>query len=138
MSRVPAALQHQVRQRAGACCEYCQLPEAFSPARFEADHIIAVQHGGETILRNLAWTCFGGNRHKLSNLAGIDPKTRRRTWLFNPRRQKWPRHFRWEGATLLGRTPVGRATIAVLGINLSHHVALRAALIAEGVFPPSP
>ena len=138
MSRVPPALQARVRQRAGACCEYCRLPEQFSPMRFEPDHVIAEQHGGPTVLANLAWACFVCNRHKLSNLAGIDPKTGKTTWLFNPRRQKWQRHFRWQGATLVGRTPVGRATISVLGINLPHQIALRAALIAEGVLSPAP
>jgi hypothetical protein len=137
MSRVSPALQDRVRQRAGACCEYCRLPEQFSPTHFEPDHIIPEQHGGQTVFSNLAWACFGCNRHKLCNLAGIDPKTRRKVWLFNPRRQKWQRHFRWEGPVLVGRTPVGRATIAVLGINLAHQVALRAALIAEGVFSPT-
>src|SRR5207249_388223 len=55
---------------------------------------------------------------------------------FNPRRHSWARHFRWEGPILVGRTAVGRATIAVLGINLAHRVRHRAQLIAEGVFPP--
>jgi hypothetical protein len=104
--------------------------------RFEADHIIPEQHHGATTLRNLAWACFGCNRRKLSNLGGIDPKTQKRAWLQNPRRQKWQRHFRWEGAVLVGRTPVGRATIEVLGVNLPHLVALRMALIEEGRFPP--
>src|SRR5205085_1381102 len=62
-------------------------------------------------------------------------RTGKRTWLYNPRRQKWSRHFRWSGALLLGRTAVGRATINLLGINLPHQVALRAELILEGVFP---
>jgi hypothetical protein len=46
------------------------------------------------------------------------------------------RHFRWDGSILVGRTAAGRATIAVLGINLAHRVRHRAQLIAEGVFPP--
>lgn len=137
MSRVPAALRERVRQRARACCEYCRMPEQCSPTRFEPDHIIPEQHGGSTTFGNLAWACFACNHHRISNLAGIDPKTGKRTWLFNPRRQKWQRHFRWQGATLIGRTPVGRATIVVLAINLPHQVALRAALIREGVFPPA-
>jgi hypothetical protein len=126
-----------VRQRAGNCCEYCQLPEQFASIPFELDHIIAEQHGGKTIPSNLALACFADNHHKGPNLAGVDPKTGKKTWLFNPRRHKWQRHFRWEGPILLGRTPVGRATIAVLAMNLPHRVAQRAALIAEGVFPPS-
>lgn len=135
MSKVPKALRKSVRERAQACCEYCRMPEAFSPIRFEADHIVPVHHGGSTQLNNLAWACFSCNRRRLSNLAGIDPKSHTRVWLFNPRRQKWHLHFRWDGPTLIGRTPSGRATVALLGINLAHQVALRVQLMREGVFP---
>lgn len=125
-----------VRQRAGNCCEYCRLPQQFSSIPFEIDHIIAVQHGGRTIASNLALACFADNHHKGPHLAGIDPQTGRKSWLFHPRRHKWSHHFRWNGPFLVGRTPVGRATVAVLAVNLPHRVAQRAALIAEGVFPP--
>jgi len=37
---------------------------------------------------------------------------------------------------LVGRTPIGRATVAVLVINHPKMIALRATLISEGVFPP--
>ena len=129
-------LQQLVRRRARHCCEYCQLPERFSSTPFQFDHIIAEQHGGRTIPGNLALACFADNHHKGPNLAGIDPKTGKRVWLYNPRRHTWHRHFRWNGPILEGRTPIGRATIVVLGINSPHRVAQRAALIAEGVFPP--
>jgi hypothetical protein len=131
------ALADLVRRRAGDLCEYCQLPQAFSSTRFQIDHIIAEQHGGRTVASNLALACFADNNHKGANLAGIDPKTGKKVWLFNPRRQKWSRHFRWRGPVLVGRTPIGRATVAVLAINLPHRIAQRAALIAEGVFPPT-
>jgi hypothetical protein len=125
-----------VRRRARECCEYCQLPQAYSSTPFENEHVIAKQHGGHDRPSNRAWACFACNRHKGPNLAGIDPKTRKKTWLFHPRRMKWTRHFRWDGPVLVGRTPVGRATIAVLAINAAHRVAQRAALLAEGAFPP--
>jgi hypothetical protein len=112
------------------------MPQLYDEIPFEIDHVVAEQHGGKTIASNLALACFADNHHKGPNLAGIDPKTRRRTWLFNPRRHRWARHFRWDGPILVGRTAVGRTTIAVLGINLAHRVRHRAQLIAEGVFPP--
>ena len=62
---------------------------------------------------------------------------RKLTRLFNPRRQKWARHFRWDGALLVGRTPVGRTTIAVLNMNGPFLVQLRERLIDEGRFPPA-
>jgi hypothetical protein len=37
---------------------------------------------------------------------------------------------------IVARTAVGRATIEVLQMNAAHRIAQRAALIAEGVFPP--
>ena len=130
------ALAELVRQRAGDCCEYCQLPQAFSSTRFQIDHIIAEQHGGTPAASNLALACLADNNHKGPNLAGIDPRSGKKVWLFNPRRHKWGRHFRWDGPVLFGRTPIGRATIAVLAMNAPHRVAQRAALISEGVFPP--
>src|SRR5262249_49097443 len=67
--------------------------------------------------------------HKGPNLAGIDPTTGKLTRLFHPRRHKWSWHFRWDGPRLVGRTAIGRAIVAVLGMNLPHRVALRADLI---------
>ena len=124
-----------VWERAHRCCEYCRMPQIYDELPFEVDHVVAAQHGGKTDASNLALSCFADNHHKGPNLAGIDPQTRRRAWLFNPRRHKWDRHFRWDGPILIGRSSVGRATISVLGINLPHRVRHRAQLINEGVFP---
>src|SRR5437762_797717 len=130
------SLDEFVWERAHHCCEYCWMPQNYDELPFEIDHVVAKQHGGKTVASNLALACFADNHHKGTNLAGIDPNTRKRTWLFNPRRHRWMRHFRWAGPILVGRTAVGRATIAVLGINLAHRIRHRAQLIAEGVFPP--
>jgi hypothetical protein len=130
-----ASLVNLVWVRAGGFCEYCLIPKIHYPLPFEIDHIIAQQHGGKTLASNLALACFADNHHKGPNLAGIDPRTRRRAWLFHPRRQKWGRHFRWDGPVLVGRTAVGRATVAVLAMNLPHRVRHREQLMAEGVYP---
>jgi hypothetical protein len=45
------------------------------------------------------------------------------TKLFNPRRHKWERHFRWNDPFLEGRTAVGRTTIAVLAMNAPEVIA---------------
>ena len=112
------------------------MPQVYDELPFEIDHVVAEQHGGKTVASNLALACFADNHHKGPNLAGIDPRTRKRTWLFNPRRHRWDRHFRWDGAHLVGRTPTGRATVEVLGMNLAHRVMLREELMAAGRFPP--
>jgi 5-methylcytosine-specific restriction endonuclease McrA len=96
-------LADQVRRRAGGACEYCRMPRAFYPTvPFPIDHIIARQHAGSTAPSNLALSCLHCNSHKGPNIAGIDPRTKRLTKLFNPRRHKWERHFRWVGPIVIG------------------------------------
>jgi hypothetical protein len=131
-----AALVALIWQRANDSCEYCQMPQALDATPFEIDHIIARKHGGPTSALNLALSCFFCNAHKGSDIASLDPRTGKLTPLFNPRRHKWSRHFRWRGAHLLGRTPIGRVTVALLNINDSFRVALRQSLLDEGLFPP--
>jgi hypothetical protein len=125
-----------VRQRAGDRCEYCQLHESDRPLGFHIEHIVAKKHRGSDDVNNLAWSCFECNLGKSSNLSGRDIVTGRIVVLFNPRRQRWARHFAWDGAVLAGLTPCGRATIDVLNINAPHRIELRELLIAGGVFPP--
>ena len=111
-----AALTEAVWRRAGAACEYCRLPQTAYRTNFEIDHVIARQHGGRTALTNLALSCLHCNSHKGPNIAGLDPRMPDRgpVRLFHPRRHKWDRHFRWDGPVLVGRTAIGRATVAVL------------------------
>jgi hypothetical protein len=129
-------LIREVWRRAGGLCEYCQLGQSQSDLAFEIDHIIARKHGGPTRTGNLALSCFRCNSFKGSDLGGLDPKTRKLTPLYHPRRHSWTRHFRWDGPYLIGRTPIGRVTITVLKINDPFRVEVRRELIEEGVFPP--
>jgi len=131
-----AALSRLVWQRAKGRCEYCQMPQAADDDPFEIDHIIARKHSGPTVASNLCLSCLYCNSFKGSDISSRDPKTRKLTPLFNPRRNKWAKHFRWQGAVLIGRTPVGRVTVALFRINDPFRVELREGLIAEGVFPP--
>lgn len=68
------------------------------------------------------------------NLSGIDPKTRRVVSLFNPRRDRWSRHFELLGVEQVGRTLIGRATVALLQMNAPRRLERRAALIKRGWF----
>ena len=134
---VPESLARWVRQRAGNACEYCRMHQVHYPTvPFPIDHVMACQHGGATVFSNLALSCLHDNSHKGPNIAGIDPRTKKLTRLFNPRRQKWTRHFRWNGPYLVGRTAVGRVTVAVLAMNDPDVIEVRETLIAEGLFPP--
>ena len=126
----------QVADRAGHCCEYCHLPEAYTSLPFQLDHVIAVKHEGANNLENLAYACLHCNSFKGPNLAGFDHERRRTIRLFNLREDKWSDHFSWKGPILWPKTFIGRVTIQVLRINLPDRVAVREALIEEGVFPP--
>lgn len=130
-------LVRQIWERAGHCCEYCRMIRDYDETPFEIDHVIARKHHGPTTANNLALSCFYCNSFKGSNIGGLDPQTHKLTPLFNPRRHKWARHFCWQGAYLVGRTPVGRATIMVLNINDPFRVELREEVIEEGKFPPT-
>jgi hypothetical protein len=122
-----------VRQRAGQRCEYCRIHQEDDPLfAFHIEHIIAQQHGGTDSPSNLALACHQDNLHKGPNLTGIDPVTKKLSRLFNPRQHKWRRHFRWDGPILVGRTAIGRTTVAVLAMNLPHRITLREALLAAG------
>ena len=129
------ALRRQVWRRASGICEYCRMPSRLYLSPYQIDHIIAEQHGGRTVLSNLALACYHCNLHKGPNIAGKDPTTRRTTRLFHPRRDQWEDHFQWRGPKLVGRTAVGRTTIVVLTINHPAYVLVRRALIAAKVFP---
>jgi hypothetical protein len=128
-----SALLQLVWLRAGDRCEYCRLPQEFDDIPFEIDHVIARKHGGLTVANNLALSCFHCNSFKGSDIASRESRTRKLTALFNPRRHRWERHFQWDGPYLVGRTAIGRVTIALLQVNDPLRVELRQLLIEEGV-----
>jgi hypothetical protein len=138
MGTIAPHLRAAVRQRARFRCEYCLFPEGFAELRFQVDHVVPLQHGGPTILENLALACFRCNKHKGPNLSGFDPQTGHITRLFNPRDDAWPDHFRWDGARLIGLSAIGRATINLIQANRADSLLVREALMAEGVYFGSP
>jgi len=70
---------------------------------------------------------------------GVDPETGRQTWLFNPRRDRWKEHFAWSSdrVIIIGRTDIGRATIAALDMNALRLLHLRQLWIRLRLHPPS-
>lgn len=132
-----AHLDQAVRERAGHACEYCRVPQAgFPTITFHVDHVISQQHHGPTALANLCLACPNCNNYKGPNIGGSDPRTGRLTRLYNRRRQRWERHFRWEGPVIVGRTAVGRVTVDLLNMNDPEFVLLRSYLIEDGLLRP--
>lgn len=132
---VSERLRRQVRERAQGRCEYCLIHEEDMFYPHEPDHVIAEKHGGPTSLDNLALSCFHCNRFKGSDLASVDPTTGKIVFLFQPRSQKWNRHFRLSGPLIEGITASSRATVALLRMNDPERVAYRLALIELGRYP---
>ena len=75
MPDIEASLRESVRSRAANLCEYCGISERLTLAEHEIDHVIAVKHGGQTVVENLALCCAVCNRFKGSDIASIDPGT---------------------------------------------------------------
>lgn len=121
-----AATRRLVRTRAGNRCEYCGLHQDQSPlAALQIEHVVPKKHGGGDDLDNLALACIDCNLSKSSNIAGFDPDTSQMTELFNPRKHAWAEHFERHGPYIAGKTPVGRTTVQVLGMNSEDRLELR-------------
>jgi len=135
---VPRAVRRQVRDRARDRCEYCRHPAAYSCAPFVCEHVLPRAGGAGSTPAELAWACPAWNGHKYAKTHAPDPRTGRPAPLFNPRRQRWSRHFAWsqDFLTVEGRTATGRATVAAPHLNSPGLIRLRRALAAVGEHPP--
>lgn len=132
---ISTALRSAVRQRAQGCCEYCRVHEDDVLVPHEPDHVIAEQHGGRTVLENLALSCFHCNRLKGPNVASIDPETNLIAPLFHPRENRWPDHFQTKGPEIISMTPTARVTIFLLKLNAPGRLRVREGLIRAARFP---
>jgi len=102
------------------------------------EHIIPLPAGGSSAEENLWLACALCNGHKGTQTHHIDPLTREREPLFNPRQQILSEHLHWSdnGVELLGLTPCGRATIVALKPNNEFLVRARRRWVAVGWHPP--
>jgi hypothetical protein len=131
-----AALRALVRERAGHRWAYCRVHEDDDDfIAFHVEHVIARQHGGTDDPETLCYAYSECNWAKGPNLAGLLGD--KLYPLFNPRKQAWKRHFRWEHTTLDGKTKTGIVTVGVLNINDPSRILLRENLLFEGRFPPA-
>jgi hypothetical protein len=127
-----------VVRRAHGCCEYCRAQELYAPDPFSVEHILPASKGGTNELANLAYSCQGCNGRKYTGTEAIDPGTGDIAPLFHPRQHRWDDHFVWNDDYILviGRTPIGRATVEKLQLNRPGLVNLRRVLFTAGIHPP--
>jgi hypothetical protein len=135
---VSDACRQRVAAAAGYRCGYCRISQNLLSIALTIEHILPLKLGGTDDEYNLWLSCVTCNGFKRAQHRVRDPQTGRLVVLFNPRRQKWPRHFQWTdgGLRIRGRTAVGRATVVALKLNDDIHVTARRFWIDAGVWPP--
>ncbi len=129
---ISASLRRRVYERAGGQCEYCLIPQVAVFVPHEIDHIVARKHGGQTEADNLALACSVCNKRKGSDLTSIDPDSGEITPLYHPRQHRWLDHFNLDQSRITPKTPIGRATVALLQFNQAERIAEREILLAAG------
>ena len=137
-AHIPLALRRRVAREALYRCGYCRSSEAILGEPMEYDHWVPESRGGRTEYENLWLACSQCNDFKSNRARARDPDTGRVVPLFNPRRDDWDAHFHWvdSGLRIEGRTPVGRATVVALKLNLAIRVIARRAWVIAGWHPP--
>jgi hypothetical protein len=118
-SYVGKALREQVAREARYRCGYCLTSARVTGTRMEIDHIIPESLGGLAVEENLWLACSMCNDHKGNRIADPD-------------------HFGWsmEGDMIIGKTSIGRATIAAVRLNRVDLVEARRGWVSAGWHPP--
>ena len=122
---VSASVRALVVLRASHHREYCGLSQAGQEAAFHIDHVVPRAAGGGSSATNLALACVSCSLHKAAKQKSVDPESMTEVDLFNPRSQLWSNHFQWQDLRVVGRTKIGRATVAALKMNRALIIAIR-------------
>jgi hypothetical protein len=103
------------------------------------EHIVPEALGGATVEENLWLSCIRCNLFKGAQTHAKDPHTGEFVPLFDPRRDIWSEHLRWDdqGIELGGVTARGRATCAALRMNNPEITVARRLWVVAGWWPPS-
>lgn len=135
---IPRSLRQRLVVEFRGQCAYCHTSTAITGARLVIDHIIPESTGGQTAWENLCLACHSCNEFKGAKVESEDPFTGETVPLFHPRTQRWNEHFCWgeDGSKVIGRTPVGRATVAALNMNNLEIVESRRRWALVGWHPP--
>lgn len=115
-------------------------PESIFNSPFEVEHIVPLVQGGADDELNLALACRSCNSSKFQATAALDPVGNRTVRLYNPRSDDWNEHFALDvaSAEIVGRTAVGRATVARLKMNGPRQRRARQLWILHLGFPDEP
>ena len=87
--------------------------------------MIAVKHGGDSAVENLALACVICNRYKGSDIASIDSESGELTPLFHPRVDPWDNHYENRNGRIHALTAKGRVTVRLLRMNRSTRIKER-------------
>jgi 5-methylcytosine-specific restriction endonuclease McrA len=135
---VPKSLRARVANQARHRCGYCLTTELLIGAPMEIEHLIPSALGGLTEESNLWLACSLCNEHKGVRVIAPDPLSDEFVPLFNPRLHAWDEHFVWsvDCERMIGKTSIGRATVAALRLNRPLLVRSRRIWMAAGLHPP--
>ena len=138
MSQISEAVRTRVRVQANHQCGYCRSLQKYVLGVLEIENIIPKATGGSDNEDNLWLACRLCNAYKGTQTHARDSVTNRNIKLFNPRQQKWSRHFAWseDGVRIAGLTACGRATVLALQLNNPYAVTVRQAWVSAGWHPP--
>jgi 5-methylcytosine-specific restriction endonuclease McrA len=119
MSKIKKDLDSKIRRKSKNRCGYCLNPQELIPYKLEIEHIFPQSLGGESTEENLWLACRECNAHKAARIKAVDNLTGKTVKLFNPRTQKWNKHFEFstDKTEIIGKTPCGRATVESLQVK---------------------
>ena len=92
--------------------------------------------GGQSTSENLALGCVSCSLRKGARLVIVDPHTGEEIVLFDPRRDAWLVHFRWDGVQVVSITPTGRVTVMALHMKRPLALTIREEEAHRGRHPP--
>lgn len=135
MTYIGTEIRRFIADRAGNRCEYCLIHEDDTFFGCEIDHIISKKHGGSNDPENLAYACLFCNRHKGTDIGSIHPGTGRLIRFFNPRKDRWGKHFQLKSTVIESLTGIGEVTARLFAFNDLERLLEREALISIGAYP---
>lgn len=138
MSTLSRTLDNEIRDDAKNRCGYCLGEQKYVLAWLDVEHILPRTKGGTSEKENLWLACRYCNTFKGAQTHGVDPTTKKKVSLFNPRKQIWNYHFEFgsDQTTIVGITVCGRATVNALNLNYNLAIETRKRWVCVGWYPP--